>query len=159
MIFSYKPIKWVKRWFMSFALRWLSISPSPRCCLGTRRASERALRALWCVLCFRWAVSGPASKVIVTGPVQTLATFGQTPLQRRVADCTEPHSELHTHAHYCTNIWWQAETHKTLTHEAFSNKKQFSCYKGPSPPTQMGTLPRNNRRSPNLDKTHVSMSA
>lgn len=29
-------------------------------------------------------------------PVQTLAPFGQTPLQHRVAECTEPHSELHT---------------------------------------------------------------
>lgn len=27
---------------------------------------------------------------------QTLAPFGQTPHQRRVAECTEPHSELHT---------------------------------------------------------------
>lgn len=38
---------------------------------------------------------------------------------------------------YCTNIQWHTETHKILTHKAFSHrqKKQFSYFQGPSPPT------------------------
>ena len=59
-------------------------------------ASDAVLRALWSVLRFRPAVSGPSQPSHRDSPVQTLAPFGQTPLQRRVAECTEPHSELHT---------------------------------------------------------------
>lgn len=86
----------VKRCVVLFlALNCLSGFPLVRCCLqwsfSQRFKSPLVIPAIQ--MSSVWA-SQPSHRDSL---VQTLAPFGQTPLQRRVAECTEPHSELHIH--------------------------------------------------------------
>lgn len=91
---------WVNRWKTVWTITDLALficCPSSKIEDMISRVTDRALRALRSVLCFRRAVSVQASQPSHRdSPVQTLAPFGQTPLQCRMAESTETCSELHS---------------------------------------------------------------
>lgn len=86
-------------------------------------------------------------------PVQTLAPFGQTPLQRRVAECTEPHSELHIHTTQTT-----VQTHGDMQELIRHSRTRLSPTKTHLPAARVQLLhkwerfPETKRCSPNLEQ-------
>lgn len=127
-------------------------------CLILSRASDRALRAFWSVLRFRWAASGPASPVIVTALCKHWRRLDKHPSSARWQSAQNLTVNYTHNTYYCTNIWWHAETHKTLAHTRLSPTKTHS----PATRVQVflhkwESFPETIDAKPNLDITQVSI--